>query len=118
MNACAERNRAKRKRVANFRRGVLAGGDACADAQAVRREDVTLLAVGIFDQRNARGAIRIVFDPDHFGRDAVLAAFEIDHAVMLLVATADVARSQPTNSHCGRRCASSARAGISPADPW
>ena len=43
---------------------------------------------------------------DHLGRDAVLAALEIDLAILLLVTAADVTRSQAGRGYCGRRCSS------------
>ena len=41
-------------------------------------------------QGDAAGAVRIVFDADDLGRHVVLAALEVDQAVVALVATADV----------------------------
>ncbi len=64
--------------------------------QAIRREDVTHLAIRVLNKSDARGAIRIVLDRGYFSDDAVLPALEIDLAILLLVATADVARSQST----------------------
>src|SRR5262249_57245260 len=52
--------------------------------------------MGVFDERNARRAIRIVRDPDHFRRDPVLATLEINLAIFVFVTTADVSRCQPT----------------------
>src|SRR3546814_7080705 len=49
----------------------------------------------VAQQRNVRGAVGIVFDPLHARRDTFLVALEVDDAVMLLVATADVAGGDP-----------------------
>jgi hypothetical protein len=37
--------------------------DLVADSKALRSEDVGLLAVCVLDERDERGAVRIVFDP-------------------------------------------------------
>ena len=47
--------------------------------------------IDVAQQRDVRGAVGIVFDPLHARRNAFLVALEVDDAVMLLVATADVA---------------------------
>jgi hypothetical protein len=60
--------------------------------QALRRDDVTALTVDVAQQRDVRGAVRIVFDALDAGGDADLVALEVDDAVMLLVATTDVTR--------------------------
>ena len=62
-----------------------------AGLQALRRDDVAALAVDIAQQRDVRGAVRVVFDPLDARRDAFLVALEVDDAVVLLVATTDVA---------------------------
>src|SRR5690606_3757734 len=57
--------------------------------QPGRRDDVALLAVGVVQQRDAAGAVRVVLDVRDLRRDAVLVvAPEVDHAVGALVATA------------------------------
>ena len=67
-----------------------------ADLQTVWREDVALLTIAVFEQRDAGGAIRIVLDRGDLRCYAVFATFEIDLAVFLLVTTADVARRETT----------------------
>ena len=62
-----------------------------ADLQAARGDDVAALAVGVAHQRDVRGAVRVVLDALDLGRNAVLVAHEIDHAVVVLVPTALVA---------------------------
>src|SRR5205823_6031774 len=59
-----------------------------ADAEALRREDVGLLAVGVLDQREAGGAVRVVLDREDLRGHAGLGAPEVDRAVALLVPTA------------------------------
>ena len=62
--------------------------DRVADRQALRRQDVGLGAVGIFQQRDEGGAVRIVFQPLDGRRHVDLGALEVDDAVGLLVAAA------------------------------
>jgi hypothetical protein len=88
----AQGDLAQRERVAHF--GCHAGAAAqqgLAHLQAVRREDVTLLAIGVSEQGDACAAVRIVLDRLHRSGNAVLVALEVDVAVALLVTTADVA---------------------------
>src|SRR4051794_9897762 len=88
----AGRDQAQRQAVADGDVGALAGLDGHAHTQAVRREDVALVAVGVVDQRDVGGAIRVVLDRGHARRHAVLLALEVDHAVLALGAAAAVAR--------------------------
>ena len=66
--------------------------DRVADLEALRRDDVALLAVGVVQQRDARRAVRVVLDVRHLGRHAVLVALEVDHPVAALVAAALMTR--------------------------
>ena len=59
-----------------------------AHLEAVGREDVALLAVGVVEERDARRAVGIVFDRGDRGRHADLVALEVDDAVALLVTAA------------------------------
>ncbi len=90
----AERNLVQRQSVADDRLGFRAAGELRADQEADGRDDVALFAVRILEQREMRGAVRIVFDRLDRGHDAVLVALEIDEAVALLVAAADVTRRE------------------------
>src|SRR5438552_750020 len=58
-------------------------------------QNVALLAVRVVQQRDARRTVGIVLNRRHCGRNAGLIALEIDHAVRLLVASADESRSHP-----------------------
>src|SRR3954447_25895104 len=81
------RDVAQRQRVARLDVGVGAGLDAVALLQAARRDDVALLAVGVVQQRDARGAVGVVLDVRDRGRHPVLVmATEVDDAVRALVA--------------------------------
>src|SRR6185369_14802926 len=68
-----------------------------AHLQAIGLKDVSLLAICIAQQRDARGTIRIVFDRCDGCRDSLLVALEVDQAQLALVAAApeparDIAR--------------------------
>src|SRR5262249_41752697 len=72
-------------------RRVGAGQDGRTHLEATRRDDVATLAVGVAQQRDVGGAVRVVLDAFDLRRDAVLVAHEVDHAVVVLVTTALVA---------------------------
>src|SRR3954453_20634879 len=77
---------AQRQVVARLDVGGRAGLDRGALADAERRDDVALLAVGVVQQRDARGAVGVVLDVRDLGRHAVLVvATEVDDAVGALV---------------------------------
>ena len=84
----ADRDGGERHRVARLHVDLGAGHDAVADIQALRRDDVGLLAVLILDQGDERGAVRIVFQPLDRRRHVELAPLEVDDAVGLLVTAA------------------------------
>ena len=90
VNVSAKRNDSKRQRISQFRCNIVPGADSRSDLQSVRRENVTQLAIRIFNESNAGGAVRIVLDPDNLRRNTTLAPFEIDFAIFLLVTAADV----------------------------
>ena len=79
---------ADRHRIARLDVDLLAGDDLVADRQALRRQDVGLLAVLVPDQRDERGAVGIVLDPLDRRRDVELAALEVDDAIASLVTAA------------------------------
>src|SRR6478752_3332398 len=90
MHGRTDRHVAQRQGVADLDRRVLARHHLVALGQALRRDDVAALAIGIAKQRDVRSAVRVVLDPLHARRDAFLVALEVDEAVRLLVATTDV----------------------------
>lgn len=77
--------------VAKFRSSIFTGYDLGTIGKTGWGEDVGFHAVLVLDQGDAAGAIRIVLDADDGCFHLALVAFEIDQAVMTLVATADVA---------------------------
>src|SRR3990167_3123346 len=59
-------------------------------ARILRVQDVALLAVGVVQQGEVGGAVRVVLDGGDAGGDAFLVAAEVDEAVHALVAPAAV----------------------------
>src|SRR6185437_9159961 len=88
MDRAAHRDVAQLQAVARLDRRIATGYQTVVHLHAFRRNDVTTLAVGVAQQRNVRGAVRIVFDALDAGGDAFLVALEIDDAVLLLVTAA------------------------------
>src|SRR3954468_19202586 len=84
----ADRHVAERHDIAWLDVDIVAGNHAVARGKPLRRQDVGLLTIRILDQRDERGAVRIVFEPLHGRRYVDLVALEVDHPVGLLVATA------------------------------
>ena len=88
------RDVAQRQVVADLDVGVRTSLNDGALGQALRRDDVALLAVEVVQQRNVCGAVRVVLDVSDLGQHAVLVgAAEVDHAVATLVAAAAVTGS-------------------------
>src|SRR6188472_2649781 len=83
---------AQRERVADRDLRARARLHRGPDPEAVRGEDVALLAVGVVQQRDVCRAVRVVLDRRDLRGHPVLAALEVDPAVQTLGATAAVAR--------------------------
>ena len=73
---------AQRQGVARLDVGALAARHVVADVQALRGQDVGLLAVGVVQQGDAAGAVGVVLDGGDLGGHAVLDALEVDDAVL------------------------------------
>ena len=84
----ALRDVGQRQRVPRQDVGGVSGKNRVAHLQAEGLQDVPLLAVGVGDQRDARRPVRVVLDGRDLGRDALLVALEVDHAVEPLVTAA------------------------------
>src|SRR4029453_12214047 len=84
----ADRNIAERHDISGLHVDIVAGNHGVARSQTLRRQDVGLLAVLIHDQRDERGAVRIIFQPLNDGGNVDLVPLEVDQAVGLLVAAA------------------------------
>src|ERR1044072_6392457 len=96
MDLRAERDIDQRQRVTRQNVGFSATHDRLADFQTRRRDDVTLLAVLVSDQRDVRGTIRIVFDLRNAAGHAVLVALEVDDPVKTLVTAATTSHRDTT----------------------
>ncbi len=88
MDDGADRHVAHGHDIAGLDVDIVAGNHGVARSQTLRRQDVGLLAVLILDQRDERGAVRIVLQPLDDGGNVDLVPLEVHHAVGLLVATA------------------------------
>ena len=91
----ADRDIFKRQAVAHFDVRVFAAYNGVARSQAERSENVSLFAVGVNEERNVCGTVRIVLNAFDFCRDTVFVTFEIDDAVLDSVAAADVTVMRP-----------------------
>ena len=76
-----DRDIAERQCVARTDRRIRTGDNNIAHLQADWRKDVSLLAVRIVQQCDARRAIRVVFDRGHLGRNGIFIPLEVDDAV-------------------------------------
>src|SRR5215469_5463277 len=86
----AKRNRAERQRVSHLRRNIPPGDHCRSDTKPIRREYVAELAVRVFDESNTCRTVGVVLDPDHFCSSTTFAPLEIDLAIFLFVAAADM----------------------------
>jgi len=92
----ADRDVAKRQVVAGLDVSRRTRLDAIALRQLGRRDDVALLAVGVVQQRDPSGAVRVVLDVRDLGRHAVLVVTtEVDDAVRALVTATLVTNGDP-----------------------
>src|SRR4051812_8371355 len=92
----AHRDVAQRQVVARLDVGAGAGLHRGTLTQALRGDDVALLPVGVVQQRDPGGAVRVVLDVRDLGRYAVLVvATEVDDAVGALVTAALVPGGDP-----------------------
>ena len=84
-----DRNLLKCCAVAGLDVDVLYAGDnSVTDSQSLRAKDVRLRAIRIVQKRNACGAVWIVLDRSNLRGNIVLAALEVDAAILTLVSTA------------------------------
>src|SRR5262249_2968138 len=65
-----------------------AGDDRVAGLESLRSQNIGKLAIVITDQRNERGAVRIIFEPLHGRWHVYLGTLEIDDPITPLVAAA------------------------------
>src|SRR4051812_270824 len=88
----AHRDVAQLHGVARLDRGISARADLVTGLHALGGEDVATLAVGVLDERDVAGAVRVVLETLDHALDPVLVATEIDDAVLVRLPAALVAR--------------------------
>src|SRR5882762_4841336 len=88
MQLRSGRNEPDWHRVSGQNVRALAGLHGHSNLEPDRMQDVALLAVGIVQQRQARRAVRIVFDGRNPRRDSFFLTAEINRAVLFLVSAA------------------------------
>ncbi|KMN82206.1 hypothetical protein VK98_08855 [Chromobacterium sp. LK11] len=96
VDSGTHRDIADRQSVTGLDRSFRAGQQLGAGFHTARGDDVATLAIGVAQEGDVGGAVRIVFDAFHFRRDAILVATEVDDAVVLLMATATMTRGDVT----------------------
>ena len=72
------------------------GDDRLTDLEPGRREDVTLLAISIIDQRNPRRSVRIVFDRRHLAGIPVLSRLKSMITIVALVSASAMTNRDPS----------------------
>src|SRR6185312_13766245 len=87
----ADRQRREWHGIADLDVDLFARDHAVAHGQALRRQNIGLLAILVLDQGDEGGAIGIIFQPLDDCRLVEFAALEIDQAIALLVTAALVA---------------------------
>ena len=80
-----------RKRVTDFDVGGRPGFYELANAQTQRRQDITLFAIAVVQQRDPARTVRIVLDRRDLRRHAILRTLEVDDAVLPARPTAAMA---------------------------
>src|SRR3989454_652822 len=86
-----DRDVPQRQGIARLDRRLRPGHELRAGREALGRDDVAALPVGVAKQREVRAPVRIVLESLDLGRNAVLVAAKIDDAVVVFVAAALVA---------------------------
>src|SRR5215469_6672245 len=92
MNGRAHGNVAQRQAVTRLDRSLGPAHELRPGRHSTRGDDVAPLAVRVQQQREVRAAVRIVFQALHLGSNAVLAALEVDDAIVVLVPAALMTR--------------------------
>ena len=82
----------ERQRVSNQDVGFRAGVDRAPHFETHRANNVALLAIGVVQQRDVRGAVGVVFDVSDLRWNPVLASLEVDLAIQPLGPATAVAR--------------------------
>ena len=94
MNRCSGGDILERQRIADQDVRLGPAHDRLPYLQPYRLNDVALLTIQVIHQRDARGAVGIVFDRGHLAGHAKLVPLEVDQAQLLLMATTMVTYRQ------------------------
>ena len=78
------------QRVAHFGGHAGSGRYGLSHLQSVRGEHITFFAVGIAEQSDASGTVRIIFDGLHLGAHVIFVTFEIDNTIHPFVTASDI----------------------------
>ena len=90
VDQCTERNIRERKSVADLRCHTCAGLDDLSYFQSVWSDDISLFAIFIFYESDARASVWIVLDSHHFCLAVVIVTTEVDDTVHPLVTASDI----------------------------
>src|SRR6266699_5554898 len=102
VNGGSDRDVPQRQGIARFDRRLRTRHVLRAGREALGRDDIAALAIGVAKQREVRAPVRIVLEPLDLGRNTVLVAAKIDDAVMMFVAATLVAhRDVPVDIAAG-----------------
>src|SRR6266508_1612059 len=102
VNGGSDRDVTQRQGIARFDRRLRPRHELRAGREALGRDDIAALAIGVAKQRKVRAPVRIVLEPLDLGRNTVLVAAKIDDAVMMFVAATLVAhRDVPVDIAAG-----------------
>ena len=81
MDDCTDRHARKRHRVARLDVCFGSSNDLIANSQTLWGNDIGLLTIGVLNERDERGAVRVIFDPSDNSFHVELVTFEIYDAV-------------------------------------
>ena len=96
VHQCSHRDVAQRHRVACLDRGITSTANLGSCRNALRRQDITALAIGVQQQRNVCRAVRVILNTFNLCRYTRLVTLEINRAITLLVTAATMARRNTT----------------------
>ena len=68
MDQCTDRDARDRQRITRADIGSRAGHDGVSDLEIERCDDVALLTVGVVQEGEAGGAVRVILDRRYLGR--------------------------------------------------
>jgi hypothetical protein len=91
-----DRNIAQWQAVTRFDSSIPATLDSITGPQALGRNNISALAVGVQHQRDMRRAVRIMFYALNAAIDTVLVALEVDNTIVFLMTSTAVTRRYAT----------------------